>query len=89
MARLDAIFETIRARSIEIAETNRTSIAMRQLYLSRAAPIDPRLRDQIEAQARRLGLSILRMPGGAQHDAQSVARLAPVGMIFVLSGGDR
>jgi N-carbamoyl-L-amino-acid hydrolase len=39
----------------------------------------------VEASAAELGLSSLRMPSGAGHDAQSIALLAPVGMIFVPS----
>jgi N-carbamoyl-L-amino-acid hydrolase len=34
-----------------------------------------------------LGLSNVGMPSGAGHDAQSMARLAPMGMIFVPSIG--
>jgi N-carbamoyl-L-amino-acid hydrolase len=34
-----------------------------------------------------LGLSATRMPSGAGHDAQSIALLAPVGMIFIPSVG--
>jgi N-carbamoyl-L-amino-acid hydrolase len=56
-----------------------------QFYVSRAAPTDERIRDVVEAQADALGLSTLRMPSGAGHDAQSIALLAPVGMIFVPS----
>lgn len=32
-----------------------------------------------------LGLSAMQMPSGAGHDAQSIARLAPIGMIFIPS----
>ncbi len=39
----------------------------------------------IEAASRDLGISALRMPSGAAHDAQIIANLAPVGMIFVPS----
>ncbi len=53
--------------------------------LSRAAPTALALRDVIEAEAERLGLTAMRMPSGAGHDAQSVALLGPVGMIFVPS----
>jgi N-carbamoyl-L-amino-acid hydrolase len=53
--------------------------------LSKAAPTDPRLRDLVEVVAADLGLQSLRMPSGAGHDAQSIALLAPVGMIFVPS----
>ena len=30
-----------------------------------------------------LGLTRQRMPSGAGHDAQEIARVAPIGMIFV------
>jgi beta-ureidopropionase / N-carbamoyl-L-amino-acid hydrolase len=35
--------------------------------------------------ARSLGLAAQRMPSGAGHDAQMMARLSPMGMIFVPS----
>lgn len=53
--------------------------------MSRSAPTDERLRSLVEQSARELGLSTLRMPSGAGHDAQSIALLAPVGMIFIPS----
>jgi beta-ureidopropionase / N-carbamoyl-L-amino-acid hydrolase len=34
-----------------------------------------------------LGLATRRMPSGAGHDAQSMSRLGPMGMIFVPSIG--
>jgi N-carbamoyl-L-amino-acid hydrolase len=39
----------------------------------------------IEQAARDLRLSTLRMPSGAAHDTQQIARIAPAGMIFVPS----
>ncbi len=60
-------------------------MAFEQFYTSRAAPTALPLRDVIEAEARRLSLTTLRMPSGAGHDAQSIALLGPVGMIFVPS----
>ena len=50
-----------------------------------AAPSDERIRGFIEESADDLGLSHIRMPSGAGHDAQEMARIAPVGMIFVPS----
>ena len=41
--------------------------------------------DQIEQLATTLGLSTKRMPSGAGHDAQMLARICPTGMIFVPS----
>ena len=39
----------------------------------------------IERSAGRLGLATQRMPSGAGHDAQIMAQLSPMGMIFVPS----
>lgn len=85
MLRIDAVFDAIRDRAMEIAAADDTTIEFAQFYTSVAAPTDPRLRDVIETEATGLGLSTLRMPSGAGHDAQSVALLSPMGMIFVPS----
>jgi N-carbamoyl-L-amino-acid hydrolase len=85
MSGIDAVFQAIRGRAEEIAAADGTTVSIEQFYESRAAPTDPRLRDIIEAEALDLGLTALRMPSGAGHDAQSVALLGPVGMIFVPS----
>ena len=85
MTGIDAVFRAIRSRAEEIAAADGTTVSIEQFYESRAAPTDARLRDMIEAEARDLGLTSLRMPSGAGHDAQSVALLGPVGMIFVPS----
>jgi N-carbamoyl-L-amino-acid hydrolase len=82
---IDAVFDAIVARADAIADDTRTSFAYDRFYVSRAAPTDPRIRDVVESSAQGLGLSSLRMPSGAGHDAQSIALLAPVGMIFVPS----
>jgi beta-ureidopropionase / N-carbamoyl-L-amino-acid hydrolase len=56
---------------------------------TRAAPVatDPALRAAITASADELGLPHQTLPSGAGHDAQIVARIAPIGMIFVPSIG--
>ena len=55
--------------------------------LARFAPVefDERMVDLVEATATRLGHSTLRMPSGAGHDAQMLARVCPTAMIFVPS----
>jgi len=67
-------------------ETN-TAFAMRLLSTNEPAPTDVRLRGLIEQSARGLGLSTRTMPSGAGHDAQEIARIAPIAMIFVPSVG--
>ncbi|HCX76679.1 MAG TPA: Zn-dependent hydrolase, partial [Algoriphagus sp.] len=46
---------------------------------------DPEVRRVIQTQAEKLGLSTLSLPSGAGHDAQEMARIAPMGMIFIPS----
>ena len=70
-----------------IASETGTTFAMRVMSTNEPAPTDPRLRRLIEESAKGLGLSTRSMPSGAGHDAQEIARIAPIGMIFVPSVG--
>jgi N-carbamoyl-L-amino-acid hydrolase len=45
------------------------------------------MQEIIERSAKSLGLASMRMPSGAGHDAQMMAQLSPMGMIFVPSIG--
>ncbi len=85
MEKIDRVFEAIRREAGRIATATGTEITFDPFYLSRAAPTDERIRDIVESRAVDLGLEVLRMPSGAGHDAQSIALLAPIGMIFVPS----
>lgn len=85
MGRIDEVFENLQGQAREIGQESGTEFAFTPFYLSGAAPTDPRLQEMIQASADSLGLSTLHMPSGAGHDAQSLALLAPVGMIFVPS----
>ena len=55
--------------------------------VSRIAPVEchPELVELIGAQAAALGLDAMRMPSGAAHDAQMLAKVTRTGMIFVPS----
>lgn len=57
--------------------------------LSRIEPVgcDSRVIEAVEKAADVLKLPRHRMPSGAAHDAQVVAELAPIGMVFVPSRG--
>lgn len=82
---IERTFEAIRARSDDIGEASGVAFSFDRFYVSRAAPTDLRIRDMVGQSARGRGLSSMRMPSGAGHDAQSMALLCPVGMIFVPS----
>ncbi len=85
MAKIDRVFELLRREGLRIGQATDTSFAFEQFYESPAAPTAPRISAIIEETAGELGLSNRRMPSGAGHDAQSIAPLAPIGMIFVPS----
>jgi N-carbamoyl-L-amino-acid hydrolase len=57
--------------------------------LARFDPVvfDPAMVDRVERAAAAQGLRHRRMPSGAGHDAQMLARMCPTGMIFVPSVG--
>ena len=59
--------------------------------VSQIAPraCDPGLASELEGITRTLGIDPHRMPSGAAHDAQVLADLTRVGMVFVPSKGGR
>ena len=85
MDKISLIFAEIERRARAIETAREVTVALEPFYESLAAPTDPRFRDMVEASAAALGYSHTRMPSGAGHDAQSMAELGPVGMIFVPS----
>ena len=85
MDKIALVFAEIERRIRAIESDRDVTIALEHFYESLAAPTDPRFRDIVEASAAVLGYSHTRMPSGAGHDAQSMAELGPVGMIFVPS----
>ena len=52
-----------------------------------AAVATPEVQQAIGRAAGSLGLSAARLPSGAGHDAQNMALIGPMGMIFVPSVG--
>lgn len=84
VARFAARFREIGA---EIGRSTSTTFAFRELVTSKAALAESRIMDVIDASADALGLTHQRMPSGAGHDAQELALICPMGMIFVPSVG--
>ena len=85
--RLAAMMDDIRARASEIAVATGTTIAFRELARAAPAAATPAVQEAIERAAGSLHLASARLPSGAGHDAQMMARLGPMGMIFVPSVG--
>lgn len=86
--KMQRLYEGMRFEARRIAATHGTPIEFREIDVaSPPAPTDERMRDVIARSAAKLGLSHKRMPSGAGHDAQDMARITPTGMIFVPSAG--
>ncbi len=85
MDKIARVFAEIEGRARAIESARDVTIALNPFYETLAAPTDPDFRDIVEAVANGFGYSNVRMPSGAGHDAQSMAELGPIGMIFVPS----
>ncbi len=85
--RLQEAERLVDARVRAVAAAEDVTVARRTL--SRFAPVrfDPAIVARVERAARELGHPCTRMPSGAGHDAQMLARVCPAGMIFVPSEG--
>jgi N-carbamoyl-L-amino-acid hydrolase len=86
-ATLRAIADDIRQRAQAIAAQTRTSIAIVPASSNPPALADATMQDIVERAAATVKLSSVRLPSGAGHDAQMMAQLTPMGMIFVPSVG--
>jgi N-carbamoyl-L-amino-acid hydrolase len=84
---IDAIRQDVQREVEQIAQDTGTTFTFTLTSDTVPAPTDPRVRRTIDEAAARLGLRRKSMPSGAGHDAQEMARLGPIGMIFVPSVG--
>ena len=75
----------LRATVDEIAAAEGVTAAWREL--ARFAPVafDDDVVALVERTAKARGHTVMRLPSGAGHDAQMIARLCPAGMVFVPS----
>ena len=86
-AKIQMLYQKIRTEADQIAQLSRVKFDFKELNANIPAPTDPRVRAIIDSSAKGLGLSTKQMPSGAGHDAQDMARIGPVGMIFIPSIG--
>lgn len=96
-ARITVDLRNTDEKLLQLAESNLTdfidSICSKEKLkvssktLARFEPVnfDPSLVDRVEQTAKSFGYSSMRIPSGAGHDAQMLARICPSAMIFVPS----
>ncbi len=75
----------LQARLDELATAEGVTISTRSLARFDPVVFDADTVDLVEAAATSLGATTLRMPSGAGHDAQMMARICPTAMIFTPS----
>jgi N-carbamoyl-L-amino-acid hydrolase len=71
----------------ELAARERVGVARKRLARFEPVAFPSDMVGRIERIARNQGRSVKRMPSGAGHDAQMLARVCPTAMIFVPSEG--
>jgi N-carbamoyl-L-amino-acid hydrolase len=69
----------------ELATSEGVEITTRSLARFEPVVFDAGMVDTVERSASRLGYSTRRMPSGAGHDAQMLARICPTAMVFTPS----
>lgn len=80
------IYSEIEKRAKFLAEESKIGLEIKHIEVaSKPALADPMVREVIKSQAEKLGFSTKSLPSGAGHDAQEMARIAPMGMIFIPS----
>ena len=84
-AKLERLMEKIRGRAVGIARESRTEIRLTHKVHNDAAEAAVEIQRAIAGAAGKLRLDTRQLPSGAGHDAQMMAALMPMGMIFVPS----
>jgi N-carbamoyl-L-amino-acid hydrolase len=87
MDKVRSLFSRIRAEGQRVERETNTRISFTAIEETPPTATDAHLRDLIRESAAELGLASLDLPSGAGHDGQSVARIAPIAMIFIPSVG--
>ncbi len=85
MEKIKMLWERIRGEAVAITERHGTTFDPTLMLSAQGALTDPAVRAVIAEATSSLGLTSRPMPSGAGHDAQDLARICPMGMIFVPS----
>ena len=85
--KINEMFSRIRSESEEIGRMNGTIFSFTEPLMVHPALTDTRFQKLIDDVAKGLGYTTKLMPSGAGHDAQEIAKIGPVGMIFIPSIG--
>ena len=84
-AKVQMLFQKIQTEVQQIEKITGTKFEFKQVNASQPAPTDVRFRRVIDESAKQLGFTTKLLPSGAGHDAQEIAPVCSIGMIFVPS----
>ena len=79
------MFADIEKRAAQIAQETRTEIGFEYLRSSMPTIASKEIQEKMIQAAKSQGISYIKMQSGAGHDTQEMARLGPVGLLFVPS----
>lgn len=85
-ARRDFV-ERFRAEARRIADSRHLGLTITQTRDTATTPCDPRLQEKFAEAIAWLGGEPCRLGSGAGHDGQAMAKLCPIGMLFVRCRG--
>lgn len=84
--KIHQVYQAIEEKAQLQAKESGTEVSVRHIEVaSKPALANPEIQKVIESSAKELGLSSIYLPSGAGHDTQEMARIAPIGMIFIPS----
>jgi beta-ureidopropionase / N-carbamoyl-L-amino-acid hydrolase len=86
-SKIERLFAAISGETRRIGEANGTTFGFAPFEAHVPALSDPAIREVIADTAKSLKLTTKHLPSGAGHDAQAMAQLGPMGMIFIPSIG--
>lgn len=81
--RLAQAWADIRTAIEGISQTRGVRWTSRCLGRAEGAAADPQVMEALEVAAHELGYPVLHLASGAGHDAMHLARIAPMGMLFI------
>jgi N-carbamoyl-L-amino-acid hydrolase len=86
-AKINSMFTRLRTEAEAIGRLNDTRFTFSDPIPPNPASTDKHFQKLIDDTAKDLGMNTKLMPSGAGHDAQEIAGIGPVGMIFIPSAG--
>lgn len=82
-----AAIEQIRNEAQRIASARKLEVAFEPFHETVTTPCAPHLQDLLAGAIEDIGQRSIKLPSGAGHDAQIMARLCPAAMLFVRCRG--